>query len=241
MSTFREVIDKIKAPVQKAGEKVSEKVGVRGPFHNLEKEASLGRTLHSEVIAAMNRMQKKDPSLKEALEKAYGFAVIPSIGRASLVLGGAYGVGEVFVRDRVIGYAAIIELTIGVQVGGTTFHEIIVFNEESAWKQFKGGKYAFAADASVAIVKAGAQASKGFGSNTAVYVFDDGGMLLDLAIGVQKFTFKPAALGKLRTTEQASDQEGEDAESSGEHAGEDAASSGEQQGKKREKPENRPS
>ena len=36
------------------------------------------------------------------------------------------------------------------------------------------------------IVKAGAQASKGFGSGSTIYVFAEGGMLLDLAIGAQK-------------------------------------------------------
>ena len=47
-------------------------------------------------------------------------------------------------------------------------------------------------------MKAGAQASKGFGSGSTIYVFDEGGMLLDLAIGAQKFSFKPAALGRFR-------------------------------------------
>lgn len=211
--------EKISAPLVKVREKVGEKLGERGPFKALEEDTKLGRTLHSDVIAAMNQLQEKHPDIKELLEKAYGYAVLPSVGRASLVLGGAYGVGEVFVKDRVIGYAAVIELTVGVQLGGTTFHELIVFNDQETWKEFKDGKYAFAADASVAFVKAGAQASKGFGANTAVFVFNEGGMLLDLAIGLQKFTFKPTAVGMLRTSDQPEDKgqraEGADAEAAG--------------------------
>jgi len=38
---------------------------------------------------------------------------------------------------------------------------------------------------------------KGFGGDLVIYVFDDGGMLLDLAIGGQKFIFRPAALGRV--------------------------------------------
>lgn len=53
------------------------------------------------------------------------------------------------------------------------------------------------------MVKAGGQASKGFGSGSSIYVFDDEGMLLDLAIGGQKFIFRTAALGRARTTEGA--------------------------------------
>jgi lipid-binding SYLF domain-containing protein len=194
------IVEGLKAPIKKVGDKVSE---VSDPFKALKKEKKLGPVLHAEVLAALKQVQKKNPDLKQVLDKSAGFAVVPSIGRSSLVLGGAYGLGEVFKGDRVIGYAAIVEITIGVQVGGTTFHELVVFHDEGALKRFKQGKYAFAADAAVEIVRAGAQASKGFGESSSIYVFDEGGMLLDLAIGGQKFIFKPAALGRSRTTEGA--------------------------------------
>jgi len=195
--------NKLKDKLSDKASKFGEKIGKHGPFKALEKDAQLGRTLHAEVIAAMNILQEKQPSVKELLQKSYGFAVIPSIGNASLVLGGDYGVGEVFVKDHVIGYAGIGKVTLGVQLGGTNFHQMIVFNNEENWKQFKAGKYSFAADAGVAIVKAGAQASKGFGAGTVAFVFNEGGMLLDLDIGIQKFVFKPSVLGKMRTTEGA--------------------------------------
>jgi lipid-binding SYLF domain-containing protein len=198
MSKFRNIVEGLEAPIKKVGEALS-----GNPFEKLQKEKKLGPVLHAEVLAALKQVQSKNSDLKKVLDESAGFAVVPEIGRASLVLGGAYGIGEVFKGERVIGYAAIVELTIGVQVGGTTFHELVVFHDEGALKNFKQGKYAFAADAAVEIVKAGAQASKGFGATSSIYVFDDGGMLLDLAIGGQKFIFKPAALGRARTTEGA--------------------------------------
>jgi len=207
---IKENWNKLKGKLSDKANEFGEKVGKQGPFKALEKDAKLGRTLHAEVIAAMNILQEKQPSVKELLEKSYGFAVIPAIGSASLVLGGDYGIGEVFVKDRVIGYAGIGKVTLGVQVGGTNFHQMIVFNNEETWKQFKAGKYSFAADAGVAIVKAGAQASKGFGAGTVAFVFNEGGMLLDLDIGIQKFVFKPTVLGKMRTTEGAEAEGSED-------------------------------
>ncbi|MBO9703319.1 MAG: hypothetical protein J7604_24100 [Sporocytophaga sp.] len=213
---IKEKWNKLKGKLSEKASDFGEKIGKHGPFQALEKDAKLGRTLHSECIAAMNILQEKQPSVKELLQKSYGFAVIPAIGSASLVLGGDYGVGEVFVKDHVIGYAGIGKVTLGVQVGGTNFHQMIVFNNEETWKQFKAGKYSFAADAGVAIVKAGAQASKGFGAGTVAFVFNEGGMLLDLDIGIQKFIFKPTVLGKVRTTEgakdEASKEEGENEE-----------------------------
>jgi lipid-binding SYLF domain-containing protein len=195
------MVEALKQPIEAAGDKISK------PFHALEKESKLGPILHAEVLAALKQLQQKHPEIKKVLEESAGYAVIPDIGRASLVLGGAYGIGEVFVKDRVMGYAAVIELTIGVQVGGTTFHELVVFHDEGSLKTFKSGKFAFAADAAVEIVKAGAQASHGFGASSSIYVFADGGMLLDLAIGGQKFVFKPAGLGRARTTEGALEEE----------------------------------
>jgi len=226
MSKFRNMIDTLKVP----GKTIQKAIA---PFHALEKEAKLGPVLHAEVIAALKELQDKHPEVKKVLKEAHGFAVVPSIGRASAVLGGAYGLGEVFEQEKVIGYAAVIELTIGVQVGGVTFHELIVFHDKGSLDRFKTGKYAFAADAGVAIVKAGAQAMKGFGASSSIFLYSEGGMLLDLAIGGQKFIFKPAALGRLRTTDGALDErpEGE------EHPDEQQ----EQRAQSEEQPEEHPS
>ena len=213
MSKFRTMLGALTHEVGEQAQKVGElpqKIGEHAqnfkPFKALEKEHKLGKALHAEALAALQQFKKKHPEIKERLEKAHAYAVVPSIGRASLVLGGAYGVGEVFVHERVVGYGAIVQMTLGVQLGGTTFHELVIFNEESAFKQFKAGKFAFAADAAVELVKAGAQGSKGFGAASQIYVFDEGGMLLDLAIGLQKFIFRPAALGRMRTAKGAMEE-----------------------------------
>jgi hypothetical protein len=195
------MVDALKQPVEAVGDKISK------PFHALEKEKKLGPVLHAEVLSALKQLQQKHPQIKKVIDESAGYAVVPEIGRASLLLGGAYGIGEVFVHERVIGYAAIVEMTLGVQVGGTTFHELVVFHDEGSLKRFKEGKWAFAADAAVELVKAGAQASHGFGASSSIYLFADGGMLLDIAIGAQKFIFKPAALGRMRTAEGGLEEE----------------------------------
>jgi lipid-binding SYLF domain-containing protein len=216
MSKFQKMIDALKHQAEAAGGKVKAAGEKVKPFHALEKEAKLAPVLHAEVLAALKELKKKHPEIEKVLKESAGYAVVPQIGRAALVLGGAYGIGEVFVKDRVIGYAAIIEMTIGVQVGGTTFHEMVVFNDEGALKRFKAGKFAFAADAAVEIVKAGAQASHGFGGSSQIYLFAEGGMLLDLAIGGQKFVFKPAALGRLNTAKGLEEGEKEASDGGGE-------------------------
>ena len=144
------------------------------------------------AAATLKKLEAKDPGLKRLLDKAYAYAVFPSVGKANLVIGGGYGRGEVFEKGRRIGFATITQLTIGVQVGGDTFAEVIVFESKKALERFKKGKSAFAANASAVLVKAGAASAKDFEKGAAVYVYPQGGMMLELGIGGQRFKFKPA-------------------------------------------------
>jgi lipid-binding SYLF domain-containing protein len=165
-------------------------------FSLAQKEASVLRTLNSEVQAVLKRLQAEDPGLKELLEKAHAYAVFPSVGKAAAVIGGAFGKGEVFERGSLIGYAGLAQLTLGVQVGGDTFSEIIAFENKQALGRFKEGRWTFAANASAVLVKAGAATSVNYEKGAAVFVYSEGGMLLEAAIGTQKFFFRPAVLGR---------------------------------------------
>jgi len=148
-------------------------------------------TIHDEVTATLKRLQAKNPGLKRQIKSAHGYAVFPSVGKASVVVGGAYGRGEVYEKGEVIGYATLSQLTIGVQLGGDTFSEVLIFQDKSSLDQFKRGKTSFAANASAVMVKAGAQGTKNPAKGVTALAFSRGGMLLELAIGGQKFSFKP--------------------------------------------------
>jgi lipid-binding SYLF domain-containing protein len=169
-------------------------------FSALGKEREVLRELDQDVRATVRRMTDQDPGLEQLLDGAHAYAVFPSVGKATAVVGGAFGKGEVFRRNQLIGYAAVAQLTLGVQIGGQTFSEIIAFENAPALERFKLGKAAFAASASAVLVKAGAAASANYEKGVAVFVSSDGGMMLEAAIGAQKFFFKPAALGRTKKT-----------------------------------------
>lgn len=167
----------------------------------LNKESEVSRQLHAEVGATLKRMVEKDPGLAKAIRQAYGFAVFPSVGKAGLALGCSYGLGEVFKKDKLIGYGAIVQITLGVQVGGQTFSELVLFHDEGTLDLFKHSKAGFAANASTVIVKAGAAATNKYKSGMQVFVDSEGGLMLELAIGVQKLIFRPAALTRGKSAE----------------------------------------
>ena len=164
----------------------------------LEKESHILQTLHHEVAGALARMTAADKGLRSVLDDAYAYAVFPAVGKAAAVVGAAFGKGEVFREDELIGYAAIAQLTLGVQLGGETFSEILVFGSKTSFDRFKAGRFAPAANASAVMVKAGAAAAAGSGKGAVAFVHAEGGMLLELAVGAQKFWFVPAVLGRGR-------------------------------------------
>ena len=148
--------------------------------------------LRQRAHAVLAKLEKKDPGLKQLLKKAHAYAIFPSVGKAALVVGGAYGRGAVFEKGKMIGFATISQMTIGVQIGGDTFTEILVFHDKHQLDRFKHGHMAFAANASAVLVKAAAAGTTDFKGVTAL-AYSSGGMLLELALGGQKFTFKPLA------------------------------------------------
>src|SRR5436305_274474 len=93
----------------------------------LRTEQSVLKKLDRDTRAALKRLTTKNPELKTQLAEARGYAVFPIIGEAALLAGGAFGKGEVFEQSGLIGYAAVVQATVGLQMGGGTVSEIIVF------------------------------------------------------------------------------------------------------------------
>ena len=166
----------------------------------IEKEQSLSRVLHQDVKGTLKMIEENNPGFKKNLDNAYAYAVFPSVGRASLVLGGCYGKGEVFEQGKLSGYAGIVQFTIGVQVGGETITEIIVFHDKAGFDRFKQSRLSFAANASAVIMKAGAGVTNSYQSGR-VYTFSEGGLLIEAVIGLQKCIYRQAALTRGKSIE----------------------------------------
>jgi lipid-binding SYLF domain-containing protein len=170
-------------PLRKAGEALA----------GASKEQTLNKTLNKDVQGALKAVVEKNPDFQKTLDRAYGYAVFPSVGRASLLLGASFGKGQVFEQNKLVGYAGLVQVTLGVQLGGETHTAIVVFADKEGLNRFKSGKTSFTANASAAILKAGAGATTNYQADK-VYYFANGGLLIEAALGVQKCSFKPAVL-----------------------------------------------
>lgn len=154
----------------------------------------------------------KASAVKPFFNSAYGYAVFPTVGKGGLVIGGAYGTGQVYSQGKITGTAKLVKLTIGLQAGGQAFREMIFFQDKRAYEEFTSGNFEFGADASAVAITAGAQASAGTGGASAgasagpatgkqaptnyhkgmaIFIHAKGGLMFEAAVGGQKFSFEP--------------------------------------------------
>jgi lipid-binding SYLF domain-containing protein len=147
--------------------------------------------LRDDVNAALSDMYSQDATLQPFLSRAAGYALFPTVGKGALGIGGAYGHGMVFEHGQFVGYTDLSQGTIGVQIGGQTFNEVIAFQDADALGRFEGGRFTFAANGSVVLIKAGAAGSAAYEDGVTVFVDPIGGLMLEAAIGGQSFSYQP--------------------------------------------------
>ena len=163
---------------------------------------------YSETIDVFN----KSDAVKSFFKSAYGYAVFPTVGKGGIGIGGAFGKGQVYQAGVVTGETSLVKATIGFQLGGQAFSQIIFFEDKRAYDDFTSGNFEFDAAASAVAITAGAQAKTGtdgtsagasagpatgvqaetkYRKGMAVFIHTKGGLMYEAAVGGQKFSFKP--------------------------------------------------
>lgn len=134
---------------------------------------------------------RADSGLATFFNNAAAYAVFPSVGKGGLILGGAHGKGLVYEKQNVIGQASLSQATVGAQVGGQSFSEVIFFETSAALQDFKEGKFEMSADVSAVVAGEGASKSAKYSHGVAVFTIPIKGLMVQASIGGQKFTFEP--------------------------------------------------
>lgn len=145
----------------------------------------------AEIRETIARFKARDPGIVRFFDKAYGYAVFPTVGKGAAGVGGAYGKGQVIERGKPVGDSELVQVTIGFQLGGQAYSEIIFFKNRAALERFKAGKLKFSAQASAVAVTAGASANADYENGVAVFTMTRGGLMYEASLGGQSFHFKP--------------------------------------------------
>jgi lipid-binding SYLF domain-containing protein len=145
----------------------------------------------AKAIEAIAEFRKADPDLDAFFRQAHGYAVFPEITKGAVGIGGARGEGTVFQGGSSIGSSTVTQVTIGLQLGGQTYREIIFFENAAALDGFKRGNYEVAAGASAVAVQTGASRTANYEHGVAIFTMAKGGLMFEASIGGQKFTYEP--------------------------------------------------
>jgi len=144
-------------------------------------------------------------------KESYGYAVFPTVGKAGIGIGGAYGKGKVYEQGKYVGDTSMAQATIGLQLGGQAYSQIIFFQDERAFKEFTSGNFEFGAQATAVAITAGASANTSttgssagasggknnantvgsYNKGMAVFTVAKGGLMYEASIGGQKYTYTP--------------------------------------------------
>ena len=172
----------------------------------------LSNAAHADEFTDTIDVFKKSSAVQPFFKNAYGYAVFPTVGKGGFFIGGSYGTGQVYNKGKVTGEVSLIKGSIGWQLGGQAFSQMIFFEDKRAYDEFTSGNFEFDATASAVAITAGAQAKAGTEGTTAgaragpatgsqaktryhngmvVFVHTKGGLMYEASIGGQKFTFKP--------------------------------------------------
>jgi lipid-binding SYLF domain-containing protein len=170
----------------------------------------LGTALADDFEDTIKLFRKPNESA-QFFAKSYGYAVFPTIGKGGFVIGGAHGKGRVYAQGAYTGDSSMTQVTVGAQLGGQAYSQIVFFEDKRAFDEFTGGNFEFGAQATAIAITAGASAQAGttgpsagasgtqhhaknvgrYYRGMAVFTVAKGGLMYEASIGGQKFGYTP--------------------------------------------------
>ena len=154
------------------------------------KTRSVSNEVMKEVLITVEDFREVS-ELNMYFEKAYGFAVFPSIKKAGFGIGGARGKGQVFAKEQLIGDTTVTQINLGINLGVQSYQEIIFFREKVDLDRFTSGNFELGAQASAVAINTGVAAEVEYSNGVAIFTKAIGGLMLEASIGGQKFSFSP--------------------------------------------------
>ena len=151
-----------------------------------------------------------DAGIANMFDSAHGYALFPTIGKAGFLVGGAYGKGRVYQQGKHIGNTTMTQATVGFQLGGAGFSQVVFFQDKRALEEFINGNFEFGAEAQATAITAAAGASAnttgssatasggknnasttgaGYNKGMATYTITKGGLMYEATVGGQKFSY----------------------------------------------------
>jgi lipid-binding SYLF domain-containing protein len=149
--------------------------------------------LRRDADNALTLARTSDNTFGGILQRSAGYAVFPNVGKGGAGIGGAYGRGIVYQNGQQIGFTDLSQVTVGLQLGGQSYTQILVFENAHVLDTFRQGNFEFSSQATAVALRSGDGANAEFTDGVAVYTMDEAGLMFEAAVGGQKFSYQAFA------------------------------------------------
>ncbi|KAF1029847.1 MAG: hypothetical protein GAK40_00317 [Burkholderia plantarii] len=159
---------------------------------NAATQASTRQAIDAGVNATLSRLYQTVPGARELVAKSRGVLVFPDVIQAGFIVGGQTGNGALRVGGATVGYFNTSSLSFGLQAGAQSKAVVFLFMTQDSLERFRASNgWAAGADASVAVIKMGANGAVDTTTATApveVIVLTNAGLMGDVSINGTKVT-----------------------------------------------------
>ena len=132
-----------------------------------------------------------DERLASFFEQSEIVVVYPTNVRAGMGFGAAYGYGLVYRDGEIIGRSRMYQVSVGANLGGQIYRQILFFKTERAFEQLMGGLMEFAGQANVAVATLGMSSTPSFNTEVALFTQLRSGLLIEGSVGGHRYAYWP--------------------------------------------------
>ena len=149
------------------------------------------KSLDDQTKDAIQLFKSDSTNVAKLFDTAYGYAVLPSVGKGAIGIGAAAGDGQVYEQGKMIGTCRMSQFTIGAQLGGQEYAEVIFFETKKALDGLKVNEWAMSAGVNAVAAAESASADAKYKEGVLVYTIAKSGLMFEASVGGQKFRFIP--------------------------------------------------
>lgn len=152
----------------------------------VERDAALVASAQATIAS----FKAEYPHYSKFFDSAAGYAVFPTVTQGAFIVGGAHSDGVFFEKGNATGYLDLYKGSVGFQLEGQQYSQIIFYETAKAMADLKSGNAEALAEAAAVIADKDASSAADYQGGVAVFVFGGEGAGLKAAVGGQKFKFR---------------------------------------------------
>lgn len=148
--------------------------------------------INAKIDAILPRLYSTVRGSRELVAKANGVLVFPSVIAAGLGIGGEYGEGALRIHNESVDYYNLASVSVGLQIGAQSKAMFLLFMTQESLAKFRSSDgWSAGADASVAVLKVGANGEVDINATPGpivAFVLTNAGLMANLTLEGTKIT-----------------------------------------------------